>query len=545
MSYRNNKYAGMKAFLIARVSDPSQIEALPGQILRLKKYADQLGLDGELFSFDETAYKEDRRRFREIVDKIARYKGKRIAVFDKIDRFTRDASSDIVRIMKEKVKEGNLELHFPSDGLIFHQSSPACDKTRLGMGMMFGEYYSAATSDNVKRSIDLKISNGEYPEKAPLGYCNTTIDSKKEIVIDRMREPFIRKAFELRLSGMSVGDIAKELQEIGLTSNMPHPKPVCKTAIAKLFTSKFYYGIATIKGKEYQHKYERYITKDAYDEIQRISNANYSARFHKKTHYEFAFRGILKCGVCGCSMSSYTEKGRVYMRCSNAKGKCPNNASEIGVIEQLEPVLASISIGEGLAKRICDEMNRDQMRAKELRETQKKALRNKYEILERCKDILYEDRLDGRITVTEYDEKAKNITQQMHDLDDELVKLEQSSDGAEMTIANLLKLAADVDELFKSSKPAVKNQILRLVVSNLKIQQKRLNFHLLEPFATLVDLDSRSVWCPRLDLNQHALRHMLLRHTCIPISPLGHSHIITHSGANVPKIAAFTGIYYW
>ena len=37
MSYCNNKYAGMKAFLIARVSDPSQIEALPGQILRLKK----------------------------------------------------------------------------------------------------------------------------------------------------------------------------------------------------------------------------------------------------------------------------------------------------------------------------------------------------------------------------------------------------------------------------------------------------------------------------------------------------------------------------
>ena len=214
------------------------------------------------------------------------------------------------------------------------------------------------------------------------------------------------------------------------------------------------------------------------------------------------------------------------MRCSNAKGKCPNNASEIGVIEQLEPVLASISIGEGLAKRICDEMNRDQMRAKELRETQKKALRDKYETLERRKDILYEDRLDGRITVTEYDEKAKNITQQMHDLDDELVKLEQGSDGAEMTIANLLKLAADVDELFKSSKPAVKNQILRLVVSNLKIQQKRLNFHLLEPFATLVDLDSRSVWCPRLDLNQHALRHMLLRHTCIPISPLGHRLII-------------------
>ncbi len=45
MAYHNNKYEGVKAFLIARVSDPSQIEALPGQILRLNKYAEQLGLD--------------------------------------------------------------------------------------------------------------------------------------------------------------------------------------------------------------------------------------------------------------------------------------------------------------------------------------------------------------------------------------------------------------------------------------------------------------------------------------------------------------------
>lgn len=66
-------------------------------------------------------------------------------------------------------------------------------------------------------------------------------------------------------------------------------------------------------------------------------------------------------------------------------------------------------------------------------------------------------------------------------------------DRAEMTVSNLLKLTANIDGLFKSSKPAVKNQILRLVVSNLKIQQKRLNFHLLEPFATLVDLNSRSI----------------------------------------------------
>lgn len=433
--------------------------------------------------------------------------------------------------MKDKVKEGDLELHFPSDGLVFHENSPACDKTRLGMGMVFGEYYSAATSDNVKRKAAQMIHDGEYPQKALLGYMNVRLaNGKSEIIIDKMREPFIRKAFAMRLVGASVYDITKEMQRLGLTSNMPNPKSICKAAVARLFTNKFYYGIMTYNGKEYPHKYAAYITKADYDEIQRISNANYACKFHKKKHYEFTFRGILKCGVCGCSMSSYTKKGHVYMRCSNAKGKCSNNATEISAIEQLRPALANISIGEDLAKRICDEMNKNEIKTRKLRKTQKDALRKKYETLERRKDVLYEDRLDGRITVAKYDELSEKIAQEMRDIDDELVKLEQGADGTEITVSNLLKLAVNVEGLFESSKPTVKNQILRLAVSNLKIQQKRLQFTLLEPFATLVEMNFRSVWCPRLDLNQHALRHMLLRHTCIPISP--HGHIIY----NIPHL---------
>ena len=37
---------------------------------------------------------------------------------------------------------------------------------------------------------------------------------------------------------------------------------------------------------------------------------------------------------------------------------------------------------------------------------------------------------------------------------------------------------------------------------------------------------SRETWCPEQDLNLHTLRHMLLRHTCIPISPLGRVFIL-------------------
>ena len=93
---KKRNYEGVKAFLIARVSDPSQVDALPAQILRLKEYANNLKMNYELHSFDETAYKDDRRKFQKIVDKIAQCEGV-VVVFDKIDRFTRDASSEVVK----------------------------------------------------------------------------------------------------------------------------------------------------------------------------------------------------------------------------------------------------------------------------------------------------------------------------------------------------------------------------------------------------------------------------------------------------------------
>ena len=500
MNHYDTRYDGVKAFLIARVSDPSQREALPAQKYKLKDYAERLKVDAEYHEFDESAYKEDREKFEKIVDKIYKYPKECIVVFDKIDRFTRDCSSEIVNKLKRTAMDGRIELHFVSDSLVVTKTSPACELFRLDIGMATAGYYSSAIRDNVNRRIDQKLRDGEFPEKAPLGYLNVvTDDGKHEIVIDKMREPFIRQAFEMRLSGESVKDITIKLRAMGLTSNMKKPKPVGASTIAYLFKNKFYYGTMSYRGKDYPHKYATYITKGTYDEIQRISDENYVKKFqNKKKQYEFTFKGILKCGVCGCSMSSYTKKGRVYMRCSNAKGKCPNNATELDVIGQIEPMLSEISISKSLASQICDEINQDHIRAKELREAKENALRAEYARLERRKDAMYEDKLDGRITVDKYDELVEKDAKRMTEIDDELVALAQGFEGSEMTISNLLKLATSADELFKSSKPSVKNQILRLLVSNLKIKEKRLDFNPLEPFIYIKKLDSRPKWLPEM-----------------------------------------------
>ena len=72
---------------------------------------------------------------------------------------------------------------------------------------MFAKSYALQIGDNVKRSIDKKVEDGEYPGPAPIGYLNvdeygevSTIRNrrvgKKNIIPDPNRAHFIKRVYE-------------------------------------------------------------------------------------------------------------------------------------------------------------------------------------------------------------------------------------------------------------------------------------------------------------------------------------------------------------
>ncbi len=489
-------YKGVKGFLIARVSDPSQREALPAQVLRLSEYSEKLGLDGELHSFDETAYKDDRKKFQEIVDKVAKYPGKRVVVFDKIDRFTRDASSEVVRILKDKVKEGDLELHFPSDGLVFHKNSPACDKTRLGMGMVFGEYYSAAISDNVKRRFDQKVHDGEWPGKAPIGYINVDVDKKnKTIIPDPERKDYIKRIYELRNEGETYRSITKKMKAEGLTANNETRKPVSKSQIEAILANPFYYGEMRYNGQLYPHKYEPIISKSDFLSAQDVNKRQLINKNKKDTKIRYAFNGVAKCAICGCSMSSYTSKGHVYMKCSGAKGKCSNNVSEEAVEKELQEIFDHLVPDDETCERIYDELakrrnNKQMYFVNTIEETRQNIAK-----ISQKEATLYEDRLCGRITVDVYDEIAARLKNEKERYDQQLMELTANDKSFELDASTLLWVAQHARQLFASLKVEQKTRFLSLLLSNLEIKQKTILPSLLEPFKCLFEA-SKSLKTP-------------------------------------------------
>ena len=117
----------MKAVILAIVSTEEQKEAgnsLPAQVYRLQTYVERhpkLQPDKE-FIFDESAYKEDRHKFDEVIEYIEQQKEVVALCCDKVDRLTRDFMIGLPKIEKLRRTE-KIELHFPSDNLVLHKES--------------------------------------------------------------------------------------------------------------------------------------------------------------------------------------------------------------------------------------------------------------------------------------------------------------------------------------------------------------------------------------------------------------------------------------
>ena len=196
----------MKAIILARVSTEEQKEAgnsLPAQIERLKTYCERKNFEvAETFSFDESAYKTKRDEFDKILEYLKSSKEKIAVCFDKVDRLSRNVFDKRVSALYEKAVADEIELHFVSDGQVINSNMSAVEKFQFGMSLGLAKYYSDAISDNVKRAYEQKLRNGEWINKAYIGYKNITLENgTKDVVVDKDRGFLIKKIFELYASG--------------------------------------------------------------------------------------------------------------------------------------------------------------------------------------------------------------------------------------------------------------------------------------------------------------------------------------------------------
>ena len=103
-------------------------------------------------------------------------------------------------------------------------------------------------SEEVIKGQTENAKEGIYPSTAPLGYLNTDDGhGKRIIVVDEVRAPYIKRAFELYATGTySALDICNLMYKDGLRS-----KKGCKVSKAtfeRMFKNDFYIGKLNYSG---------------------------------------------------------------------------------------------------------------------------------------------------------------------------------------------------------------------------------------------------------------------------------------------------------
>lgn len=486
----------MKAIILARVSTEEQIEdgkSVPAQLARAQEYArkKELAVISE-YQFDESSLKEHRKKFEQVVEQIRKSKEKIALIVETVDRLQRSFKESV--LLDEFRKEDKLEIHFIRESLIIHKNSNSSELQRWDLGVMLARSFVLQISDNVKRTYAHKLKNGEWINRAPIGYLNVSDEhDNKDIIVDKSKGHLIVKIFEMYASGNhSFKQIAGIISDMGLRGTYGD-KAVCTSMVSAILLNPFYYGMMRSKGELYPHKYPPLISKQLFDKCQEVMKG-----WHKKpckyAGKPFVLRGMAKCANnnCGCTITAENKHGYIYYSCTNYR-KAHEHRDYIREEDMLAPinkVLQNISLSDEKIKKITEDLKKTNQSKNEFHKQSQLALRKEYDLIENrisnAFDLLADGLNDGSFTKDMFDKKVRGWKDRQAEI---LVEMQRYTDADEnfyLTASLVLNLAKKAYELFQSSEVPEKRQLLSFILQNCELKGKNLSFNLKTPFDAMV-----------------------------------------------------------
>lgn len=265
---------------------------------------------------------------------------------------------------------------------------------------MFNEQFAAATSEEVRKTFNMKRQRGEFIGSfAPYGYLKHP-ENKNRFIVDEEAALIVKDVFAWYLYGMdgvalSMNGIAKELNERGVPSPIEYKKQQglnyrnpnhcfeknlwSATTVRNILQNRMYTG-CMVQGRQrvisYKiHRQERMpedewyvvpgmhvaiISEELFEEVQKRLQKDTRAAPGKKTVHLFA--GYLKCADCGRALHRKSGKGHIYYYCRLSKqggNKCMVRISiredklmqtvltviqsQIRLVEDMEALIAKIN----------------------------------------------------------------------------------------------------------------------------------------------------------------------------------------------------------
>ena len=459
-----------KYFLYIRKSTDEgnrQILSLEAQETELKEFARLEKLQiVEIFKESQTARKPGRPIFNQMLKQIEKGNAEGILAWhpDRLARNSVDGGRIIFLIDSGKIKS----LKFPT---FWFEPTPQ-GKFMLNIAFGQSKYFVDNLSENTKRGLRQKLRRGEWPGWAPLGYLNDL--QTHTIIKDPKRAKLIKKLFELYAIGShSLKNLRELITSAGLLSKQENVLSI--SVIQHILQNPFYYGVMKYKNELYQASHKAIISKKLFDKCQKVLQNR--SRTVKKGQKVYVFRGLLKCGECGCAITSETQKGHIYYRCTKKRVPCSQKyIREELLSEKISKILVKFSLPLVWTKKMVAELekeNQEKIRA-DFSFAQK--LKSEIKQCEEKLDRLLDMHLEKIISQEEYLTKKQKILNQKIEKSEKLRDFEQNGNQWLEHTKTFILQANQVKNVASGKDLRQKREFLRKIGSNLILFNQKIKY---------------------------------------------------------------------
>ncbi|MAZ67633.1 hypothetical protein CL652_02590 [bacterium] len=465
-----------KFFLYVRKSTDEaerQVLSIEAQLFELREYAKKEGLHiiGEYIE-SKTAKEPGREVFNEMLAGIEDGKACGVVAWH-ADRLARN-SIDGGRIIY-LLDTGKLEsLKFPT---LWFENTPQ-GKFMLSIAFGQSKYYVDNLSENIKRGVRQKLRNGIWPGYAPLGYLNDK--NKRCIVVDKEKAPLIRKTFELYASGEhSLSGLREIINALGLVGKKGGVLSVSN--FQYLLKNPIYFGMIRYNGELYEGKHEPIISKRLFDRAQMVMKQKSKPKTKQLKPY--LYRGLFHCGECGCFITTETQKGHNYLRCTKRKGNCTERYTREEIVsKQIKDVIQTVALPDEWTDWLIAENRKD----KEKSDHSSAALIGKLEgeitEIDSKLETLLDMTIGGHLSQDEYASKKAALLTQKTDFKEKLATFrDQSHNRFELT-ESFIKELNQAEKITASGNLEANRDFLKKIGSNPTLAARTLRVPLQKPF---------------------------------------------------------------
>lgn len=379
----------------------------------------------------------------------------------------------------------------------------------LSMYLEFGmaNQFIKDLSTDVKRGLKKKAELGWCPYQPPFGYKNAgAIKGQKTITKNDDAFKVMRSALKEYLTGqISVSALhRKVISDWSKTDKIG--KPISLSSFILNFSNSFYYGDFEYpkgSGNYYKGRHDPMITKSEFDLIQRMLGLKNPV---KTQQYDFTFKGPIKCGVCGCSITAEhklkrTKVGKthtyIYYHCTGNRVDpstgLPCKQKGISIQEnklqdQIEEYIQKITLPKEFITWALDIIKEEHQEILHEQESRQNDIDRQLVRLEDEYNGYMKMRASNEITDEEFKDKRSVFLLKKQVIMEERTSWSDDKNNWYENLENVFNFSENIHKVFLNGTDLQKKEIVFALGSNLTLIDKKLFISLTKPLLWVSEL---------------------------------------------------------